>query len=126
MEQFPVLCAGCLLIPSRSRGTEGPAHLTTLSFGMEALPPLEDQSFCLAPRTMMPDDEGTTATDGPNSPADCPLCAGALEDSSHLFFICPLAQVVWQVANVGRLGVSSEEAFWRSLIDGPFRREVEW
>ena len=62
----------------------------------------------------------------PNSPVECPLCAGAVEDCSHLFFVCPLAQAVWQGANVGRLGVSSEEAFWQSLGDGPFRREVEW
>ena len=62
----------------------------------------------------------------PNSPVECPLCAGAVEDCSHLFFACPLAQVVWQATNVGRLVVSSEEAFWRSLGDGPFRREAEW
>ena len=62
----------------------------------------------------------------PNSPVECPLCAGAVEDCSHLFFACPLAQAVWQAASVGRLRVSLEEAFWRSLSDGPFCRETEW
>ena len=62
----------------------------------------------------------------PNSPVKCTLCARAVEDRSHLFFICPLAQAVWQSANVGRLGMSSDEALWQSLGDGPFRHEVEW
>ena len=31
----------------------------------------------------------------PNSPDECPLCARAVEDCSHLFFACPLAQAVW-------------------------------
>ena len=61
-----------------------------------------------------------------NSPVECPLCAGAVEDYSHLFFVCPLAQAVWQAVNVDRLLVSSEEAFWRSLSNIPFRREAEW
>ena len=61
-----------------------------------------------------------------NSPVECPLCAGAVEDCSHLFFACPLAHAVWQAANVSRLAVSSEEAFWQLLGDRPFRREAEW
>ena len=27
----------------------------------------------------------------PDAPAECPLCAGAMEDCPHLFFVCPLA-----------------------------------
>ena len=62
----------------------------------------------------------------PDSPVECPLCARALEDCPHLFFACPLAQKVWQAAGVGRLVATSEEAFWRSLSGGAFRREAEW
>ena len=62
----------------------------------------------------------------PNSPVECPLCVGAVEDCSYLFFVCPLAQAVWLAANVGRLVVSSKEAFWWSLGSGPFCREAEW
>ena len=57
---------------------------------------------------------------------ECPLCARAVEDCQHLFFACPLAQEVWQAADVGRLVATSEEAFWRSLSGGAFRREAEW
>ena len=78
MEQFPVLCTGCLPTPSRSGGTGGPAHLTTLLFSMEASPPLEDHSFRLAPRTTTPDNEGTVAVDGPELPREVPtMCRGS-------------------------------------------------
>ena len=55
----------------------------------------------------------------PDSPVECPLCAGAMEDCLHLFFACPLVQAVWQVA-------TSEEAFWRSLSGRTFCHEAEW
>ena len=56
----------------------------------------------------------------------CPLCAGEDEDCPHLFFTCPIVQEAWRAAGVARLVVSSDEAFWRSLIDGSFRREQDW
>ena len=62
----------------------------------------------------------------PNAQVECPLCARAMEDCQHLFFVCPLAQTVWQETRVGRLVATLEEAFWRSLGRGTFRREVEW
>ena len=78
MEQFPVLRPGCLLTPSGSGGTGGPTHLTMLSFGMEASPPLEDQSFRLAPRTTTPNDEGATAADGSKLHRGVPtVCRGS-------------------------------------------------
>ena len=62
----------------------------------------------------------------PDAPAECPLCARAVEDCQHLFFAYPLAQTVWQATGVGHLVVNSEEAFWRSLGSSIFRRGVEW
>ena len=62
----------------------------------------------------------------PDALAECPLCAGAVEDCPHLFFVCPLAQTVWEATGVGHLVVNSEEAFWRSLGGGTFRRGDEW
>ena len=62
----------------------------------------------------------------PASPVSCPLYDGGPEDCSHLFFQCPLAQAAWRVAGVARLSVTSEEAFWRSLSGGFFRREADW
>ena len=62
----------------------------------------------------------------PDAPVECPLCARAVEDYQHLFFVCPLAQTVWQETGAGRLVATSEEAFWRSLGGGTFRCEVEW
>ena len=62
----------------------------------------------------------------PGAPVECPLCARAVEDCQHLFFVCPSAQIVWQATGVGRLVATSEEAFWRSLGGGTFSREVEW
>ena len=62
----------------------------------------------------------------PDALVECPLCARAMEDCQHLFFVCPLAQTVWQETGVGRLVTTSEEAFWRSLGSGTFRHEVEW
>ena len=56
---------------------------------------------------------------------ECPLCARAVEDCHHLFFVCPLAQTVWQETSAGRLVATSEEEFWRSLGGGTFCREVE-
>ena len=61
-----------------TRSTRGSAHLTTLPFGMEASPPLEDQSFRLAPCTTMPDDEGTAAADGSELFCGVPtMCRGS-------------------------------------------------
>ena len=111
MELLPVLRPGCLPTPSGLGGTGGPAHLTSLPFGMEASPPLEDQSFRLAPRTTTPITRALQQRVALNSPVECPLCAGAVEDCSHLFFVYPLAQAVWQAVNVGRIVVSSEKAF---------------
>ena len=62
----------------------------------------------------------------PDSPVDCPMCARAMEDCPHLFFTCPFAQEVWLAVNVGRIVTTSEEALWRSLSGGAFRRETEW
>ena len=62
----------------------------------------------------------------PDSHVECRLCARAVEDCPHLFFACPLAQEVWQATGVGRLVVTSEEAFWQSLSGSSFRREAEW
>ena len=78
MEQFLVLCPDCLPTPSGLGDTGGPSHLTMLPFGMGASPPLEDQSFRLAPRTTMPDDEGTAATDGSEVPRGVhTMCRGS-------------------------------------------------
>ena len=78
VEQFSVLRMGCLPSPLGSRGTGGPAHLTTLLFGMEASPPLEDQSFRFAPRTTPLDDEGTAAADDPElSRGEPTMCRGS-------------------------------------------------
>ena len=78
MEQLSVLRLSCLPTPLRPGGTRGSAHLTTLPFGMEASPPLEDQSFRLAPCTMMSDDEGTAAADGSELFCGVPtMCRGS-------------------------------------------------
>ena len=61
-----------------------------------------------------------------DAPAECLLCARAVEDCQHLFFACPLAQIVWQATGVGHLVMNSDETFWRSLGGGTFRRGVEW
>ena len=47
----------------------------------------------------------------PNAPMECLLCVKAVEDCQHLFFLCPLAQTVWQATCVGHLVATSEEAF---------------
>ena len=60
----------------------------------------------------------------PNSPVECPMCTWAVEDCSQLFFACPLAETVWQVAGVNRLVVTSEEAFWQSLGGRTFHHEA--
>ena len=54
------------------------------------------------------------------------LCAGEDEDCSHLFFACPMVQEAWRAAGVARLVVSSDKAFWNSLIDSALRREMDW
>ena len=78
VKQLPFLRPGCLPTPSGPRGTGGSGHFTTLPFGMEAWPPLEDQSFRLAPRTKTPNDEGTAAVDGSELSGGVPtMCKGS-------------------------------------------------
>ena len=62
----------------------------------------------------------------PGAVVSCPLCDGEEDDGSHLFFTCPMVQEAWWTAGVARLVVSSDETFWRSLIDGSFRWETDW
>ena len=126
MERSPLLRPGGILTSSGPGGIGGPAHPTMVPFGAEASPPFEDQSFRLAPCTRRLMTRSVRQRMVPDSPVECPLCKGAVEDCSHLFFVCLLAQVLWQVANVGRLMVTSEEAFWGSLGGGTFHHEAEW
>ena len=56
----------------------------------------------------------------------CVMCSCATEDCSHLFFECPLVQPVWTTAVLGEIDVTAGDAFWRSICQGPFRREAEW
>ena len=62
----------------------------------------------------------------PASATLCALCMGAVEDCAHLFVTCPFASSVWQLARVAQIDISSLEAFWRSIGDGPYRRKAEW
>ena len=61
----------------------------------------------------------------PDAPTECPLCAGAAEDCSHLFFKCQFAQMAWRVTHGSDLRTSTAASFWRSLSVGPFRRASE-
>ena len=90
---------------------------------MEASYPSEEQDVCLAPVTTTRSMSHRMVLD---ASAACPLCARAVEDCQHLFFVCPFAQAVWQAAGISRLVVTSAETFWRSLSGGTFRREAEW
>ena len=56
----------------------------------------------------------------------CSLCDGEEEDYSHLFFRCSMVQEAWRAAGVACLVASSDEAFWSSLKDDSFRREMDW
>ena len=62
----------------------------------------------------------------PESTTECALCAGAVEDCKHLFVTCPFASSVWLSARVAQIDLSSWEAFWRSISDGPYRLKAEW
>ena len=71
-------CLKSLPSPSGPGGTRGSAHFTILPFGMEALSPLEDQSFRLAPHTTKPDDKGTAAANGSELSGGVPtMCRGS-------------------------------------------------
>ena len=62
----------------------------------------------------------------PESTTECALCAGAMEDCEHLFVTCPFASSVWLSTRVAPIDLSSWEAFWRSISDGPYRLKAEW
>ena len=62
----------------------------------------------------------------PEADASCVMCSSMFEDCTHLFFECPLVQPMWAAAALDGLDTTSADAFWRSLCQGPFRREVEW
>ena len=84
--ELPSFLCSCYIMTSsglgRLRGSDPP---TTVPFSAEASFPFKDQSVRWAPFMMALDDEV------PNSPVECLLCAGAMEDCLHLFFACPLA-----------------------------------
>ena len=54
------------------------------------------------------------------------LCGASPEDCDHIFVTCPIARVVWASTKVCRPPLSSLDAFWRSVADGPYRRASEW
>ena len=58
--------------------------------------------------------------------SECPLCARAAEDCSHLFFKCQVAQMAWRATPTRGLVTSSADSFWRSISRGPCRRASEW
>ena len=62
----------------------------------------------------------------PGSSAECPLCAGVIEDYSHLFFECQYAQATWRAAATSNLDFYTAECFWCSIAWGPFRCTAEW
>ena len=47
----------------------------------------------------------------PNAPVECPLCAGAAENCSHLFFECQFAQVALPATPTYGLVTSSTDSF---------------
>ena len=60
------------------------------------------------------------------SSAECVMCGASLEDCNHIFVTCPIARAVWASTKVCRPLLSSLDAFWRSVADGPYRRAAEW
>ena len=62
----------------------------------------------------------------PDAPVECPLCAGAAEDCSHLFFEGRFAQMAWRATTTCCLVTSSADSFWQSISRGPFRHASEW
>ena len=62
----------------------------------------------------------------PDAPVDCPLCAGAAKDCSHLFFEYQVAQTAWRATAMRGLVTSAADSFWRSISKGPIRRASEW
>ena len=62
----------------------------------------------------------------PEADAGCVMCSATIEDCTHLFFGCPLVQPMWIAVALGGIDTTSVAAFWRSICQGPFRREAEW
>ena len=62
----------------------------------------------------------------PEADAGCVICSTMSEDCTHLFFECPLVQLVWAAAALDGLNTTLADVFWRSLCQGPLRREAEW
>ena len=61
----------------------------------------------------------------PDALVECPLCAGAADDCSHLFFECRFVQMAWRATTMCCLVTSSADSFWQSISRGPFRRASE-
>ena len=62
----------------------------------------------------------------PSLSAECEMCGASPEDSDHIFVTCPIARLVWASTKVCQPPLSSLDAFWRSIMDGPYRRVSEW
>ena len=56
----------------------------------------------------------------PDAPVECPLCARAAKDCSHLFFECQFAQMAWQATPMSGLGTSTTTPFGAPLAWGYF------
>ena len=111
----------CGQIPPR-----GLSHFSEMQAGLEATHSAEDSYIRMAPLTAVAHDPGRAPAHVSSQPCALPSLRWGPEDCSHLFFQCPLAQAAWRVAGVARLSVTSEEAFWRSLSGGFFRREADF
>ena len=60
-----------------------------------------------------------------DAPVECPLCVGAAEDCSHLFFECRFAQMALRATTTCCLVTSSADSFWQSISRGLFGRASE-
>ena len=97
-----------------------------LSSPLEVSNPPEDKDVRLVAPTSEADDAIPPAKVCPDAPVECPLCAGAAEDCSHLFFHCQFAQMAWRAITKSGLGTFIADSFWRSISVRPFRRTSKW
>ena len=98
----------------------------TLPSNVEATASAEDPTLRLATFTPLSDDESHAPSPVSGAVVSCPLCDGEEEDCFHLFFTCPMVHEAWRAAGVAHLVAFSNKAFWSSLVDSSFRREMDW
>ena len=124
MAPFQVFSQGGILPPSRAGAPRSRLSHLALPGGVQATSSVEDPTLRLATLALLSGDGSHASSLVLGAVMSCPL-SDEEEDCFHLFFTSLMVQEAWWAAGFAGLVATSDEAFWSSLINGSFRREMD-